>query len=216
MDPQIDIVIPVYNEGANILATLGALAREVRTPARVLICYDHEDDDTLPAVRNNPGAYGGPRCHVRPQCRPRRAWRRDGRICGQHRAHRRGLSGRRRFQCRHRRSDGRAGARRLRHRLRQPLHARRHHAGLSLAQGRAGANRGIHPAPHRSPSDQGSDQRLSHVLATRHRTDRDRVESGLSATASNCWSRRTGSAGASARFRRAGSNASMAPAGFAY
>ena len=56
---QLDIVIPVYNEGANILATLGALAREVKTPARVLICYDIEDDDTLPAVRNNPDVYAG-------------------------------------------------------------------------------------------------------------------------------------------------------------
>ena len=58
-DLQLDIVIPVYNEGANILATLGALAREVRTPARVLICYDFEEDDTLPAVRDNPAAYAG-------------------------------------------------------------------------------------------------------------------------------------------------------------
>lgn len=49
----IDIVIPVYNEGSNILATLDALAREVRTPIRVLICYDGEDDDTLPVVRNH-------------------------------------------------------------------------------------------------------------------------------------------------------------------
>jgi dolichol-phosphate mannosyltransferase len=54
MAPQIDLIIPVYNEGANILATLGALAREVRAPARVLICYDSGDDDTLPAIRNNP------------------------------------------------------------------------------------------------------------------------------------------------------------------
>jgi dolichol-phosphate mannosyltransferase len=59
MDPQLDIVIPVYNEGSNILATLGALAREVKTPARVLICYDTEEDDTLPAVRNNPDVYPG-------------------------------------------------------------------------------------------------------------------------------------------------------------
>ena len=58
-DPQLDIVIPVYNESSNILATLGALAREVRTPARVLICYDFEEDDTLPAVRDNPAAYAG-------------------------------------------------------------------------------------------------------------------------------------------------------------
>lgn len=59
MDSQIDIVIPVYNEGANILATLGALAREVKTPTRVLICYDLDEDDTLPAVRNNPDVYAG-------------------------------------------------------------------------------------------------------------------------------------------------------------
>ena len=59
MPAQIDLIIPVYNEGANILATLGALAREVRTPTRVLICHDTEDDDTLPAVRNNPDAYAG-------------------------------------------------------------------------------------------------------------------------------------------------------------
>lgn len=52
-------MIPVYNEGSNILATLGALAREVRTPARVLICYDGDDDDTLPAVRGHPDAYAG-------------------------------------------------------------------------------------------------------------------------------------------------------------
>ena len=57
MDYQLDIVIPVYNEGPNILSTLGALAREVKTPARVLICYDIEEDDTLPAVRNNPGIH---------------------------------------------------------------------------------------------------------------------------------------------------------------
>lgn len=59
MDAQLDIVIPVYNEGKNILATLGALARDVKTPARVLICYDLPDDDTLPAIRDNPQAHAG-------------------------------------------------------------------------------------------------------------------------------------------------------------
>jgi dolichol-phosphate mannosyltransferase len=53
MAPRLDIVIPVYNEGANILTTLAALAREVKTPARVMICYDSEDDDTLPAVNGS-------------------------------------------------------------------------------------------------------------------------------------------------------------------
>ncbi len=59
MTAQLDIVIPVYNEGENIVTVLGALAREVKTPSRVLICYDHEADDTLPAVRGNPGAHAG-------------------------------------------------------------------------------------------------------------------------------------------------------------
>ena len=43
MTAELDIVIPVYNEGRNIVATLAALARSVTTPARVLICYDHPD-----------------------------------------------------------------------------------------------------------------------------------------------------------------------------
>jgi dolichol-phosphate mannosyltransferase len=59
MPPELDIVIPVYNEGRNIVATLAALARSVTTPTRVLICYDRPDDDTLPAIRNNPQAHAG-------------------------------------------------------------------------------------------------------------------------------------------------------------
>jgi len=59
MASQLDIVIPVYNEGENIVAVLRALAGAVQTPARVLICYDHEADDTLPAVRGNPDAHAG-------------------------------------------------------------------------------------------------------------------------------------------------------------
>jgi glycosyltransferase involved in cell wall biosynthesis len=50
MAAVLDIVIPVYREGANIARTLSALAREVRTPCRVLICHDTPDDDTLPAI----------------------------------------------------------------------------------------------------------------------------------------------------------------------
>jgi glycosyltransferase involved in cell wall biosynthesis len=57
--PELDIIIPVYNEARNIVATIAALASSVRTPARVLICYDHPDDDTLPAVRDNPQAHAG-------------------------------------------------------------------------------------------------------------------------------------------------------------
>ena len=44
---NIDVVIPVYNEGENILRLLQAFEREVQTPIRILICYDHEEDNTL-------------------------------------------------------------------------------------------------------------------------------------------------------------------------
>jgi dolichol-phosphate mannosyltransferase len=56
--PRLDIVVPVYNEGDNIVPTLASLGRAVKTPARVLICYDREDDNTLPSVRNNLAAFG--------------------------------------------------------------------------------------------------------------------------------------------------------------
>ena len=46
--PELDIVIPVYNEGANIVRVLKALDEHVSTPFRVLICYDFDEDDTLP------------------------------------------------------------------------------------------------------------------------------------------------------------------------
>jgi dolichol-phosphate mannosyltransferase len=59
MTPELDIVIPVYNEGRNIVATLAALERSVATPARVLICYDHAEDDTLPAIRDNAQVHAG-------------------------------------------------------------------------------------------------------------------------------------------------------------
>jgi len=53
--PQLDIVIPVYNEGPNILGTLHALAAQVQSRYRVLICYDFDEDDTLLAIRGHSG-----------------------------------------------------------------------------------------------------------------------------------------------------------------
>lgn len=50
---MLDIVIPVYNEGENILAVLTSLERNVKTTCRVLLCYDFEEDDTLSAVRES-------------------------------------------------------------------------------------------------------------------------------------------------------------------
>lgn len=51
---ELDILIPAYNEGAGILAVLESLKQHVRTPFRVLLCYDREDDTTLAAVRCAP------------------------------------------------------------------------------------------------------------------------------------------------------------------
>ncbi|MGE3144562.1 MAG: glycosyltransferase family 2 protein [Pseudorhodoplanes sp.] len=67
--PRLDIVIPVYNEGANILRTLDALSRGVKTPARVLICYDRDDDDTLPAIEGARGTIALPVEFVRNKSR---------------------------------------------------------------------------------------------------------------------------------------------------
>jgi glycosyltransferase involved in cell wall biosynthesis len=46
----IDIVIPVYNEGENILSLLAAFERDVSIPIRLLICFDRDDDTTLTAI----------------------------------------------------------------------------------------------------------------------------------------------------------------------
>lgn len=51
---SLDIIIPVYNEGPNIVAVLEGLRSRVRTPFRVLIVYDHDNDDTLMALSTWP------------------------------------------------------------------------------------------------------------------------------------------------------------------
>ena len=51
---QLDVVIPVYNEGENILALLDSLRAHVKTPLRVLICFDRDNDTTLPLVAGYP------------------------------------------------------------------------------------------------------------------------------------------------------------------
>ncbi|MBT9587791.1 glycosyltransferase [bacterium] len=50
---ELDIIIPVYNEGDNIIPTLESFRRHLRTPARILICYDFEEDTTLAALRQH-------------------------------------------------------------------------------------------------------------------------------------------------------------------
>src|SRR5262249_54379493 len=57
MTPELDIVIPVYNEGRNIVAVLAPPPPAGGTPPRLLTSSDHAEDDTLPAIRANPQAH---------------------------------------------------------------------------------------------------------------------------------------------------------------
>jgi dolichol-phosphate mannosyltransferase len=54
---ELDVLIPVYNEAENILPVLEGLRDQVRTPFRVLICYDRDTDNTLPVVRSYQASY---------------------------------------------------------------------------------------------------------------------------------------------------------------
>jgi dolichol-phosphate mannosyltransferase len=51
---QLQVIIPVYNEGRNIHRVLDSLAANVTTPFQVLICYDFDEDDTLAALETYP------------------------------------------------------------------------------------------------------------------------------------------------------------------
>jgi dolichol-phosphate mannosyltransferase len=49
--PQVDFVMPVFNEGDNIARALDELDRQVAIPKRVLVVYDFDEDNTVPVVR---------------------------------------------------------------------------------------------------------------------------------------------------------------------
>lgn len=51
MSKKLGIIIPVYNEAENIYRTIRAIEAKVRTPHRIYIVYDFDDDDTLPVVK---------------------------------------------------------------------------------------------------------------------------------------------------------------------
>lgn len=50
--PELSVVIPVYNEGDNIVPTLRGIVRAVHTaPLEIIVVYDFEGDSTVPVVR---------------------------------------------------------------------------------------------------------------------------------------------------------------------
>jgi dolichol-phosphate mannosyltransferase len=50
-EPELSIVLPVYNEAENITPVLRAIAAHVHTPHEVLVVYDFDADTTVPVVR---------------------------------------------------------------------------------------------------------------------------------------------------------------------
>ena len=50
---MLSLVVPVYNEGANIGALLAAIDAQIAAPHELLVVYDREDDDTLPVLREH-------------------------------------------------------------------------------------------------------------------------------------------------------------------
>jgi dolichol-phosphate mannosyltransferase len=51
---DVDVVIPVHNEAENIRQVLDSFKTGLQFSYRVLICYDHDDDTTLEALKNYP------------------------------------------------------------------------------------------------------------------------------------------------------------------
>ena len=53
----ISIVLPVYNEGKNIVKQLGLIEKGVKINHEILIIYDFDQDDTVPAVKKARSKY---------------------------------------------------------------------------------------------------------------------------------------------------------------
>jgi dolichol-phosphate mannosyltransferase len=56
---DLDMIVPVYNEGPNVGRTLEEIYQHVPLSKRVLILYDFDEDDTVPVVRALSPKYPG-------------------------------------------------------------------------------------------------------------------------------------------------------------
>jgi glycosyltransferase involved in cell wall biosynthesis len=54
---MLDIVVPVYNEGEGILKLFDEIEREIKTPKKVLVVYDFQQDSTVPFVEKSREKY---------------------------------------------------------------------------------------------------------------------------------------------------------------
>jgi glycosyltransferase involved in cell wall biosynthesis len=51
VNPTISIVVPVYNEGENVIAPVRRILRDVLLPSELLLVYDSPEDTTVPYAR---------------------------------------------------------------------------------------------------------------------------------------------------------------------
>src|SRR5271155_2881645 len=49
--PFLNIIVPVYNEGENIGRVHSEIQSKIKTPHRILVVYDFEEDNTLPVAK---------------------------------------------------------------------------------------------------------------------------------------------------------------------
>ncbi|GHV28936.1 hypothetical protein FACS1894167_07210 [Synergistales bacterium] len=55
---MIDIIVPVFNEGANILKLFAKVGQAIKSSKRVTVIYDYDEDNTVPVAREHMGEYG--------------------------------------------------------------------------------------------------------------------------------------------------------------
>lgn len=54
---MLNIVIPVYNEGGNIIKLFDQISKEIHTPVELIIVYDFDEDNTVLVVKQNVNKY---------------------------------------------------------------------------------------------------------------------------------------------------------------
>jgi glycosyltransferase involved in cell wall biosynthesis len=63
-DPELTVVMPVWNEGERVAPTIRAFAASVRTPYELLVVHDMAEDTTVPVVERLAGEIPGLRAYL--------------------------------------------------------------------------------------------------------------------------------------------------------
>jgi dolichol-phosphate mannosyltransferase len=51
VQPQLSVVLPVYNEGESVTPVIRALVQGIHVPCEILVIYDFDEDTTVPVAR---------------------------------------------------------------------------------------------------------------------------------------------------------------------